>query len=277
MPQKHHYIPVFYLKRWANQDGRLWVYCRWHEHVGSKRMHPDATGYVNAIQGADAETENHLEGRFLSLADTGAAQALNVFETWREGLVMDSRLRSAWSRFIMSLFFRNPEAVSKWSVSAAELAAKADRDFRENYANLRTVTDPETYEQYPRENTNYYRAKTTVMLLQGLMDNSNIGNQLNQMDWTVVRVENAPSLLTSDRPLMMPNGLIWPTSYLAMPIGPRLLFLATSEQTTLRRIVEQDPGKLATRTNDCVTRQARKYVWGLDDSHLEFIEQRLRI
>jgi hypothetical protein len=278
MPQKQHYVPVFYLKRWAGRDdGRLCVYRRWQEHVESKRMHPDATGYAKdlyAIQGADAETENHLEGKFLSFSDDDAAQALGALETG--ATMLDGRLRSGWSRFIMTLIFRHPEAVSRLSASAAELAAKADRDFRENYANIRTVNDPETYEQYQREDQNYYRAKTAVTLLRGLMDNPRVGNQLNQMDWTVVRVENAPLLLTSDRPLMMPNGLVRSNSYLALPIGPTMLFVAANEKTTLQRVVEQDLETLVMRMNDCTTQQAQKYVWGFDDSYLEFVEQRLR-
>ena len=72
MREKHHYIPVFYLKRWTGSDGRLCVYCRPYVRVKANRKHPDATGYeydLYAIEGAGTETAGHLEGRFLASAE----------------------------------------------------------------------------------------------------------------------------------------------------------------------------------------------------------------
>ena len=79
MRQNHHYVPVFYLKRWVGKDGKLCVYVRPRDRVKTYWKHPDATGYkegLYAISGADDETAKRLEGRFLNLADSGAAEAL---------------------------------------------------------------------------------------------------------------------------------------------------------------------------------------------------------
>ena len=75
MSQNHHYVPVFYLKRWVGKDGKLCVYVRPHDRVKTYRKHPDATGYkedLYAISGAGDEIESHLEGRFLNSADNDA-------------------------------------------------------------------------------------------------------------------------------------------------------------------------------------------------------------
>jgi uncharacterized protein DUF4238 len=37
--EKHHYIPVFYLKQWAGADGRLCQYSRPYNRVKPKRVH----------------------------------------------------------------------------------------------------------------------------------------------------------------------------------------------------------------------------------------------
>ena len=92
MRQNHHYIPVFYLKRWVGKDGKLCVYVRPRDRVKTYWKHPDATGYkenLYAISGADDEAAKHLEGRFLNLADSGAAEALDFLENYPIG----SRLR----------------------------------------------------------------------------------------------------------------------------------------------------------------------------------------
>ena len=84
MPEKHHYIPVFYLKRWLSGDGRLCVYSRQYGRVKANRKHPEATGYeydLYAIRGADSAAAGRLEGRFLSIADSDAACALEMLET----------------------------------------------------------------------------------------------------------------------------------------------------------------------------------------------------
>ena len=118
MSQNHHYVPVFYLKRWVGKDGKLCVYARPRDRVKTYRMHPDTTGYkedLYAISGADDETAKHLEGCFRNLADSGAARALDMFETGRMAL-MDGRQRSAWSRFMMRLLHGTPEAVDRFSI-----------------------------------------------------------------------------------------------------------------------------------------------------------------
>jgi Protein of unknown function (DUF4238) len=230
MPQNHHYVPVFYLKRWVGNDGRLCMYIRPRprHRVKTYWKHPDATGYAEdlyAIPGADDETANHLEGRFLNRADNDAADALDLLENER-GPGLDVRLRSGWSRFMMRLLHGNPEMVSMWRSKAAEVAAEAENRFRANYTSLRRSTDPEAYEDYPHKAPELYAAQTTVLTLQTMMDNKQLGEQLNRMAWVVVPLRGSYSLLTSDRPLVMTNGISGPGKHLGMPIGPRLLFIA---------------------------------------------------
>lgn len=275
MPQKHHYIPVFYLKRWVGKDGRLCVYSRWHDRIEARRMHPGATGYVKdlyAIKGAGDEIAMHLEGRFLSKADGDAAQALVVLETGRAAQ-LDVRLRSGWSRFVMTLFHRNPESVAKWRTKASQASAQAEERVRANYATFRQPTDPETYEQ--KQTSEYYEARSTVRLLQTLMDHPDLGNHLNRMNWDVVPLQSSHSLLTSDRPLIMTKGMSRPDSHLAIPIGPKLLFIAANDPQFADTLARGDPDKLVAAANNEIVRQARKFVWGLDHSQLRFVERRL--
>jgi Protein of unknown function (DUF4238) len=51
--QKHHYTPVFYLKRWANTDGRLCEFSRPHKLVQPRRTNPDGTGYFRGLYTLD--------------------------------------------------------------------------------------------------------------------------------------------------------------------------------------------------------------------------------
>ena len=165
MSENHHYIPVFYLRRWIGYDLCLCAYSRPYDRVKAIRKHPSATGFAEdlyAVPGADAETERHLERRFFLVADNRAAQALKIIESG-PGVQLRDTLRSAWSRFLVTLLFRNPEAVSRWKFNAEQAAAQA------HAAALRSG-NPETSEEYPSKPRDYYSAKGAVAALQGLMD-----------------------------------------------------------------------------------------------------------
>ena len=111
---------------------------------------------------------------------------------------------------MMRLLHGNPEMVSMWKSKAAEVAAEAENRFRANYASLRRFTDPEAYDDYPHKGPGHYAAQTTVLTLQTMMDNKQLGEQLNRMAWVVVPLRGSDPLLTSDRPLVMTNGIKGP-------------------------------------------------------------------
>jgi hypothetical protein len=276
MPQDQHYIPAFYLRRWVDkEDGKLCVYSRPYDCVKAYRKPPEATGYekdLYAIHGAGDEIANHLERRFLLRADNNAAEALDMLETGRVAL-MDGRQQSAWSRFLMRLLHGTPEAVSRFKSKVAEHVAAAEDELRANYPSLRGPNDPEQYEDSgPDEG---HLARTTVWTLQTLMDSKHLGEHLNRMAWVVAPLQSSYSLLTSDRPLVMTNGISGPGKHLGMPIGPRLLFIAADDLAEGQQLARQDHNELTKLMNDSVVRQARKFVWGLDDSQLRFVEKRL--
>ena len=256
MSQNNHYVPVFYLKRWVGKNGKLCVYVRPRDRVKPYWMHPDATGYkedLYAIPGADGETAKHLEGCFLNFVDSGAAKALDMLETGRMALI-DGRQRTAWSRFMMRLLHGTPEAVDRISAQVKDM-------LNANFAHF--------------ANDKEHAARTTIVSLQTLMDSKPLGEHLNKMACEVVRLQGSYSLLTSDRPLVMTNGISGPGKHLAMPIGPRLLFIAADDPAEVQQLAQQNHNTLAEATNDGVVRHARKFVWGLDDTQLRFVERRL--
>jgi hypothetical protein len=206
-----------------------------------------------AIRGAGAGTENHLEGRFLSFADDDAARALSVLEAG-DFSKMQPRLRSAWSRFVMSLLHRNPEAVAKWVSKAAQVSAEADAKFKARQMSGERRQADGTVEIQGLKSPEYYAATTAVMLLQQMMDQPDLGNHLNQMTWVVVRLEDNHSLLTSDRPLVGTNG--W---HAKARFKNRTCFLGGSVPFGFRR-GESDSSALKAAGVECVVRRVAS-VW----------------
>jgi hypothetical protein len=99
---------------------------------------------------------------------------------------------------------------------------------------------------------------------------------LAAMQWAVKSVRGAKHpLLTSDRPVIMTNGLAKPTDHLALPISPTLLFFATNSKETYNSIASMTSNKLVETANNKVSEQAIKYVYAVDNSQLRFVANRL--
>jgi hypothetical protein len=113
--KKHHYMPVFYRKRWAGADGRICEFSKPYENtLKPKRVHPAGTGYVSSLyemKGLKDELKDQFEALFLSPVDSKAADALSIMEKDDSAHIWNSEERSAWTRFLLSLLMRMPEDI----------------------------------------------------------------------------------------------------------------------------------------------------------------------
>src|SRR5262245_3674520 len=79
-PRDHHFVPVFYLKQWTNQDGKLIEYSKpYGNKIVAKPVGPRATGFqtdLYAFQHLPPELAQYLEGAFLKRVDTESSAAL---------------------------------------------------------------------------------------------------------------------------------------------------------------------------------------------------------
>lgn len=276
---KHHYIPIFYLKQWVRDGGRLCEFSKPYDRVKPKRKHPDGTAYVrglNTVEGLPPSETRFLEEVFFQIADDGASRVLNILldpPPWR----LTSKERSAWSRFIMSLMVRNPESLDKYKRVAAAIFKQTLSNIEVLYSKERLPTDPPTYAEYTELHGSNPAGRTIVRVVQHLADNAELGRRLNSMRWTVLSDPKPKfELLTSDRPMLLTNGIGPPRGELLMPISPFHLFVATNNIETelkIRAIWKSRNGVAA--VNDRVASQARKYVYGTDDKQLAFVSRRL--
>jgi hypothetical protein len=158
-----------------------------------------------------------------------------------------------------------------------DIKAEVEEDFKANYDQHRLPSDPPAFEEYRKgmKSGPVYEAQTAIMLLQRLMDNPQLGSFLNGLVWKVVPVESAYTLLTSDRPLVMTNGLVKPGDHLALAIGPRMLFIAANTPDAASSLAALRHDDLVGQMNDRVCKQARRYVFAIDDRQRTFIDRRL--
>jgi hypothetical protein len=114
-PVKHHFNPAFSLKPWAVNNSQICEMKRVNGRVLPRHKHPNATGFQKNLyrtDGVDAEHEQHLELNVMKPLDTAAERALKKILSG-DSTPWNSEERSAWTRYILSLMFRNPHAVQE--------------------------------------------------------------------------------------------------------------------------------------------------------------------
>ena len=174
----------------------------------------------------------------------------------------------------MSLLHRAPEEVGVFTRQVAEHLAYAEKQFEENYESLRLPDEPATFAEFKLKRPSNLEGRAATMLIQGIIDNQTVGNYFNRMIWTILSPPSGRTFLSSDRPIVMTNGLNRPDSLLAVPIGPRKLFIASNQQGIVDEIASRKPGDLVSFVNDRVVRQARRFCIGINDQQLRFVTNR---
>jgi Protein of unknown function (DUF4238) len=279
--QRNHYIPEFYLKQWCNPpaEGPLIEYCRRYKGVEARKSYPAGTGYEHDLytfHDLPPAAATFLEEQFLKQADDAAHAALQ--ELLCDNLNLNAGQRSAWSRFIMSLMHRNPEGVARLRAKIESTYPEHLEKARETYEALRAPYDPLTFEEFRLTIGEAIYQELTLRVLQRAMDSEAVGNHLNNLQWGVITINRSYyPLLTSDRPLIMTNGMIHPRSHIMMPISPNRIFVASDTIQTMREIHDtfRNEKRPVQAMNDRMARQARKFVWGTDKSQLRFVANRL--
>jgi hypothetical protein len=270
----HHYIPKFYLKRWAGSDRRLCEFTKPYNAVRDRMVFPGGTGYLHGLYKFDTrppDDVNFMEKKFFQTVDNDANAALEQLLALNDNLTVP--IKHAWARFLMSLFHRNPEEINRSRQFVLnELPAALD-DPLGAYASLRRPGDPATFEEYRAAVPKLDTDRATIMLLRNIMDSNAVGAVLCGMRWTIIKLNNSPNpLLTCDNPLMRTDGIGHEHDCMVLLISPDSLFVAANNQRTIDSFVEiiRMPDS-AVIINDIIVRQAVRYVYGTDESQLQFV------
>lgn len=279
-PERHHYLPVFYLKHWSALDGRVVRFYRPHDQVVASAISPKNTGYevgLYSLDGYGPQQRNLIEKAFMAPAvDDPAAVVVQHFIDRRSNTELTLPMRQAWVRFLMSMHVRNPGRILDITLGAAEALRQTLLARPEEYAAVRRAEDPETLlgwvERYaPAMFENYGK-----QILPGIITHQTIGNEILRMHWGVLGFSGAlPDVLTCDRPLYMSHGIADPMCVIALPLSSRAVFFASRSQESLDAIIAAEGDAILRSVNDIMIAQAERYVYGAHERHLDFVAQRL--
>lgn len=278
--RRHHYIPQFLSKLWIGKDGKLCEHSRPHKALVSQRKPPKAVGFerdLYSLPGAIPSDVAFVEDRFFAIGDQRACNALQVILTGN--LANFSREhREAFTRLLVSFYHRTPDRVQYIRETLANETQRVIDEVREE---IRIGARPPPrpgmdFEQYAAN----LMAKTYDFLwgksLMSLVDSQMVGPAVFNMRWATRRLPRSErDLLLGDHPLVRSNGIAHPEGHIALPLGPRLLFLATNTLETQRQILGQSDERIVRDCNRETLRHAKRFVYSTDERQVRFIDNRL--
>jgi hypothetical protein len=141
---------------------------------------------------------------------------------------------------------------------------------------MRGPNDPESFDDYKAGLASNPIDVPATRVLPVLLKSKRVIRMLASFKWRTATVLSAKyRLLTSDRPVIMTNGLVRPNAHIVLPISPRRLFIATKNEETFQAISSMPTDQLAKAVNNHVAQQAHKFVYGTDDRQLRYVANRL--
>ncbi len=258
IPRDHHYLPQFYLERWA-RNGKVVRYTRPRGSEGPlavKRKAPRGIAYqrdlyqIPDIQ--DPVASQRLELIFFQHVDDQAATALQFLDA---GKSLTENHRVALVRFVISLLHRSP---SRLSAIRREIAQSPGAPFQHlKGADL---------EQSVKSMAN--------RLLEMLVGSAQAATLLAELvPHRIIVPSGTKSFLTSDRPVSVSGQLVSPDAFMALPYGPDRMILFTKVADIARSFATQTPNILVKGINGAVVEQAEDLVVGSDDHARRMVDR----
>lgn len=276
-PQDHHYLPASYLKHWTGADGKL-VYFHWE---GPRFLHGRASPkhickelHLYTMHGAPPEQAADIETKFFApLIDEPGAQILKAMVGGAKSLTL--KQRHEWARYLMALRSRTPEVIKSARELAATSVREALRTAQTEYDAIKPVGAPATMEEciQPWFLENFHLAR----VIPAVVDHEKTRNSIVNMHWRCFDFSGcAYDLLTSDRALCWYGGPEMSQFLVALPLSPRMGFLATSSDRAWKKIASAPLREIAKQFNESTVANALKYVYAAHGSARRFVETRLR-
>ena len=277
-PERHHFAPRCYIKRWVGPDKRLVEFKRRQGRVVARWTATQGTGYrlgLYTVTGAPVGRRNHVESRYLHRVDTDGSKCLDA-ALGPAGMVPLERA-SQWARFIMRLMRGGPDKLAEAEARARADAAENPQRYQDEWEKVRRPGDPLTWEEAFQTLDASALEGFGARALPKMSDLKGVGQAIIDMRWSIVRrLDRQFSMLTSDKPVVTSDGLGRPDAYILLPIAPDRLFMATKSEETRRNFLQQfEGGELIGKLNHLVTAQAFEFVYGDSTDALPFVEDRL--
>ena len=269
---RHHFVPEFLLKPWAEgSELRGYWWDNRQDRLSCKRQGAKAFCYeIDLLQVTQHdEGRDVLEKKFFGAIDSRGGVVRDRLLT--EGPdALNVEQRRDFARLLLSLEARRPSTVDRLRNEGSSLLANALDDDPEIHQAMAaeglSETPSQWFERYggPLED----RALATI---QHLADHPDVGESLINCHWSLIRTgERGQTLVLSDRPLVRLHGHVDPRSAWYLPLDPWTVFCAVKKGA---RVPDVPSHRFAKKLNVVSAKQAERFVFCIDDAHEGWLEK----
>ena len=275
---EHHFVPAFLLRRWQSGDDDKLTSLRWDRGAivasrfkaksVAKQRHLYATGF------AKGTPDNKLEQEFMGpKVDDPAAVAHQVMLT--EGIeALTEQHRLDWARFLVCQMIRTPKMVAHVRLRGREILMRGDEPVA---ADVLGPGEPEvSLSEWLVEHKPGLFDDLGIDTLPYIVNSSLLNRVFLKATWATRDIKYARfDFLVSDTPLVY-EGKMNSNFLFALPISPRKLFLAYSDEQTGNNVRRTKADAIAITLNRTQTDQAESHVFSTNDKQLAVVARYLK-
>lgn len=280
---RNHYVPQFLLRAWSSGDEEdVVVFRNTQQGVRASRRGTKFTGFehdmLSLTRDVIAGMDKHaIEKQFLRVVDQEASDARE--KMLQGGLAALSPYdRVAWARFIMSLRLRQPSLVMELRDSAAKHLRASLASHPAEYTEIAGEAAPVALEEWTEQKFPGLIENFGLSFFAGLVDDATIGTKLMNLKWWLWDFSDCDiDLLLADHPCIFASGIDAPKLIVALPISPKMAFLATRGEDVATALRATKPRDLLKRINTSSVIQATVRVYARDERPLRLVQNNWRL
>ena len=266
VPRKHHYVPEFLIKQWADANGQVAPYMRTvtKHPQREQKSSPKAFCYKIDLLRTDYDCpaySQRLESEWLSQIDSAAAIIhRTLIRDSNASLSFDEKCN--WMRFIISLLIRQPSLIFQ---ARNETSIKYQAKFNEDQELtdiLKKQKITQTPAEYIKNDYPYAFENMAVKRLAKMCDDPKQMQKIMRMNWFYSDFSDVSfGLVLGDRPLIKNLGSSTVPALLALPLSPTRIWFAAHNQHTVENIKTDARRDIVMRINRESVNQATKWVF----------------
>jgi hypothetical protein len=260
---KHHYVPQFALRYWAESDGKVPYYVRRNGRVVHDWLTPEYTAFepdLYAFTEVPEPNKQALEREFFAKLESDAAPIYQKIE--RRGEDLSQGERQVWSNFLMAANARVPEKVALAKHIADKHVRRALAERPEEYLAVKGDAVEATLLEWVENNIAGIENLGLIQMVKFLVNADRIREFL-ELEWIVHGLSHASvELLLPDRPLWVFKHPTDPDFIAMMPLSPRSVFIAARDKRVIHRTIDASPNELIRRINESLVSNAWERVYG---------------
>lgn len=273
--RRHHYIPKFWIKRWANDEGLVERYRKHSDGSLDVLLRPPkSVGYWQDLyklpEGLPQDVS--LEDLFFKKVDDHASKLFHRLLEYGD-VQLTGQEAGTLAVFVLSLLHRTPKGFHAVIDASEKMFNEIDDELSQRYSEIRGENDPPTYEEYRSREGDGAARRTFFRNFPKMILSENMVEFIGRLHWhRLTRPSNCHELLLSDDPLIRTNGLKKKDGHIAFPLSPDHLLAGFYDSNFASEVLSSPPREIFREANLQAAASANDFVVSRRRNQTRFIE-----